>query len=73
MRCTIEAEYIMTSVERIVDYGSLTPEADLHGLKEPVKDLSGSISFSNVWLRYAQEEAYVLRDLSFHIHEKEKV
>ena len=63
----------MTSVERIVDYGSLTPEADLHGLKEPVKDLSGSISFSNVWLRYAQEEAYVLKDLSFHIQEKEKV
>ena len=63
----------MTSVERIVDYGNLSPETDFHSYNDQVKCLAGSISFNNVWLRYAQEEAYVLKDLSFHIQEKEKV
>ena len=48
MRSSIEAEFIMTSVERIVDYGSLSPEADFHGLKDPVNFLDGSIRFRKV-------------------------
>ena len=73
MRSTIEAEYVMTSVERIVEYGSLRPEADFHSVKDSVITLAGSITFKNVWLRYAEEEPYVLKDLSFSIEEKEKV
>ena len=63
----------MTSVERIVDYCNLNPEADFHGLKDPVNFFDGSISFRNVWLKYAEEEPYILKDLSFSIQEKERV
>ena len=73
MRCTIDAENLMTSTERIVEYGSLQPEADLHGLDGPVDTLAGNICFKNVWLRYAEDEVYVLKNLSFNIQEKEKV
>ena len=73
MTLTIEAEYIMTSVERIVDYSNLSSEADFHGLKDSVNSFDGSISFRNVWLRYAEKEPYVLKDLTFSIQEKEKV
>ena len=73
MKSTIDAEYIMTSVERIVDYGTLSPEADFHGQKDSVNSLAGSIRFRNVWLRYAEKEPYVLKDISFSIQEKEKV
>ena len=73
MRNTIDVENLMTSVERIVEYGSLKPEADFHGLNGPVDSLAGSICFKNVWLRYAEDQVYILKDLSFHIQEKEKV
>ena len=73
MRSSIEAEFILTSVERIVDYCNLRPEADFHVLKDPINLLDGSISFRNVWLKYAEEEPYVLKDLSFSIQEKERV
>ena len=73
MKLTIEAEYTMTSVERIVEYGTLSPEEEFHGLEDSVNSFAGSISFRNVWLRYAEKEPYVLKDLSFSIQEKEKV
>ena len=73
MKLTIEAEYIMTSVERIVDYCNLSPEAEFHGLTDSVNSFASSISFRNVWLRYAEKEPYVLKDLSFSIQGKEKV
>ena len=64
---------MMTSVERIVEYSTLNPEEEFHGLKDSVNSFAGSISFKNVWLRYAEKEPYVLKDLSFSIQEKEKV
>ena len=73
MKLTIEAEYIMTSVERIIDYGNLSPEAEFHGLADSVNSFDSSISFRNVRLRYAEKEPYVLKDLTFSIQEKEKV
>ena len=73
MKLTIEADYLMTSVERIVDYSTLSPEAGFHGLKDSVNSFAGSISFRNVWLRYAEKEPFVIKDLSFSIQEKEKV
>ena len=73
MRNTIDVENLMTSIERIVEYGNLKPEADLHTLSEPVDKLVGSITFQNVWLRYADNQDYVLKDLSFKIEEQEKV
>ena len=39
MRNTIDVENLMTSVERIVEYGSLKPEADFYGLNSPVDSL----------------------------------
>ena len=73
MRNTVDVENIMTSVERIVEFGSLEPEADLHTLSETKHKLEGSITFKNVWLRYANNQDYVLKDLSFKIEEQEKV
>ena len=74
MRNTIDVENLMTSIERIVEYGNLKPEADLHTLSEPPVDkLVGPITFKNVWLRYADNQNYVLKDLSFKIEEQEKV
>ena len=73
MRNTIDVENLMTSIERIVEYGNLKPEADLHTLSEPVDKLVGSITFKNVWLRYADNQDYVLKDLSFKIEKQEKV
>ena len=73
MRNTVDVENIMTSVERIVEFGSLEPEADLHTLSETIDKLEGSITFKNVWLRYANNQDYVLKDLSFKIEEQEKV
>ena len=73
MRNTIDIENLMTSIERIEEYGNLRPEADLHTLSEPVNKLRGSITFKNVWLRYADNQNYVLKDLSFKIEKQEKV
>ena len=78
MQNTIFVENFMTSVERIVEYGTLKSEANLdnphgraavnHGSK-----LSGPIQFDRVWLKYADEETYVLKNISFTVKENEKV
>ena len=74
MRQSAEAENLMTSVERIVEYGTLKPEAYLEdACPQSNNKLNGPLKFEHVWLRYAEDEEYVLKDISFTIDEKEKV
>ena len=71
---SIVAENLMTSVERILEYGALKQEAYLKDICGPFNIiLQGQIKFEHVWLRYADDEDYVLKDISFTIDEKEKV
>ena len=77
MKQSILVENFMTSVERIVEYGTLEPEAYLkesEDTNDKLNDmLKGPIAFEHVWLRYAKDEEYVLKDISFTLHDKEKV
>lgn len=36
-------------------------------------ELGGSLQFEHVWLKYAEDGKYVLKDISFTISEEEKV
>ena len=74
MRQSVLVENMMTSVERIIEYGTLKPEAYLEDACSQCHDkLEGQLRFEHVWLRYAEDEKYVLKDITFTIHEKEKV
>merc|ERR1719229_953986 len=69
-------ENTMTSVERIAEYGRLQSEAELDRTgqdSDNLKDSSGEVQFSDVSLRYAADEKYVLRGINFKIESKEKV
>ncbi|CAG9768551.1 unnamed protein product [Ceutorhynchus assimilis] len=69
-----EMENTMTCIERVKEYAELVPEPDSQA-KEPAKTWpeTGSMKFDNVCLRYAPDEPYVLKDLSFQIKPTEKV
>ena len=74
MEQLVDVENCMTSVERIVEYGALKPEAYLDNTDgQLVHELGGKLELEHVWLRYAEEEKYVLKDISFTIYTKEKV
>ena len=74
MKQSTLVENLMTSVERIVEYGTLKPEAYLEdACPQSNNKLNGPLKFEHVWLRYAEDEEYVLKDISFTIDEKEKV
>ena len=80
MRQSAEMENLMTSVERVLEYGRIQSEADLvvqdHAEREKVKDWPGEdsvLEFRDVWLRYAEEDKYVLKGLDFKTKPKEKV
>ena len=76
MENTVFVENMMTSVERIVEYGTLKSEAYLdtaHGQASVNATISGPLQFDRVWLKYAQDEEYVLKDISFTVKENEKV
>ena len=69
----MDVENCMTSVERIVEYGALKPEAYLDNTDgQMVHELGGKLELEHVWLRYAEDEKYVLKDISFTIDTKEK-
>ena len=76
MENTIFVENSMTSVERIVEYGTLKAEANLDTARDQAEvnaTLEGPLQFDRVWLKYAANEKYVLKDISFTVKENEKV
>ena len=74
MKQSILVENSMISVERILEYGNLKQEAYLEDVCGPSNvEHKGSLKFEHVWLRYAEGEEYVLKDISFMIREEEKV
>ncbi|GFQ66175.1 hypothetical protein TNCT_86262 [Trichonephila clavata] len=77
VRQSAEVESQMTSVERVIEYSNLAPEADLDSEKDkkPPKDWpkKGYIIYQNVNLRYAPDEPPVLKNLNFEIYPEEKI
>jgi len=59
----------MVASERVFDLLDTNISFETQGLAEPNK-LSGDIKFKNVWFAY-DEEDWVLKDLSFNLHEGE--
>lgn len=76
MRQWSELENQMTSVERVLEYSKVESEPTRN---LPVEKLpknwpeSGKIEFRQVSMRYSVNEPYVLKNLSFTIHPKEKI
>ncbi|XP_042894914.1 ATP-binding cassette sub-family C member 4-like isoform X1 [Parasteatoda tepidariorum] len=77
VRQSAEVESQMTSVERVVEYSNLPPEAALESEKEkkPPKGWpsKGYIVYQNVNLRYSPDEPPVLKNLNFEIYPEEKI
>lgn len=69
-----DLENQMTSVERIFEYSELPAEPD-HGKKSPPKEWpqKGSIEFDGVFLKYSEDDPFVLKNLTFGILAKEKI
>ncbi|KAK2715107.1 hypothetical protein QYM36_009933, partial [Artemia franciscana] len=76
VRQSAEMENQMTSVERVLEYSRLTPEAPLEIPEVKPRDSwpeKGVIEFNRIFLRYAESEPYVLRGLSCQIKSNEKI
>lgn len=78
LRQTSELENQMTSVERVLEYGTrLEKESELETppRKMPTKDWpeKGMINFCNISLKYSDDSDYVLKDVGFTVKENEKV
>lgn len=69
-----ELENQMTSVERVIEYAELPSEPSLESDEKhaPPKNWpsDGNIEFKSLSLRYAENSARVLRDMTFHINAK---
>lgn len=74
MRQWSELENQMTSVERVLEYTELDKEPD-EFKKEPPSDWpsEGKINFEAVFMQYAPEEPFVLKNLSLTINPGEKI
>ncbi|CAM1297595.1 ABCC4 (predicted), partial [Pycnogonum litorale] len=77
LRVFAELQSQFTSVERIMEYGDLSPEASKVSSpdKKPVSSWpnTGEIKFKDVSLRYKSTEPYILKSLNFQIKSKEKI
>ncbi|XP_065361003.1 probable multidrug resistance-associated protein lethal(2)03659 [Calliphora vicina] len=77
MRQTAELENNMTSVERVLEYTNLPPEASAEVAEEikPVETWpnKGRIEFIDFHLRYNPNEGCILKNLNFTIEPKQKV
>ncbi|XP_055303229.1 ATP-binding cassette sub-family C member 4-like [Sitodiplosis mosellana] len=77
MRQSAELENQMTSVERVIEYAELPSEPPLESDEKnaPPKDWPyyGNIEFKSLSLRYAENGARILRNLTFRINAKEKI
>ena len=76
MRQSAELENQMTSVERVLEYAELPSEPPLESDEKnaPPKDWPhyGNIEFKSLSLRYAENTARTLRNLTFRINAKVK-
>lgn len=76
MRQTAELENNMTSVERIIEYVNLEPEAPLELENKKTADewpSKAEICFKGLSMRYSPKSDYTLRNLKFTIEPKEKI
>ena len=73
MRQSAEAENLMTSVERVMEYGELDSEAELTSLEEAKPFCDGIIQYDNVSLKYAENSKPVLNNISFKTTSCEKI
>lgn len=64
----------MTSVERVQEYANLEPEKDTNTTK-PLAPWpnEGKLKFQQVFLRYAAEDPFVLKNVAFDINSEEKI
>ena len=78
MRQSAEMENLMTSTERVLEYGKIESEAELESDEAEKKQLrnwpsEGVVDFQSVWLKYGKEEKYVLKGVDFKSKPNEKV
>ena len=75
VRQSAEVENQMTSVERIIEYSELKPEASLKSDYKFLKNWpqNGQVIFDHVYLTYDGSSAPVLKDLCFEINGGEKI
>ena len=76
VRQSAEAENLMTSVERILEYSNLPQEKNKPSPEElPIKlwPVQGVIEFKNVCLRYVENEPSILSSISFKTEPCEKI
>ncbi|KAG2386093.1 hypothetical protein C9374_002539 [Naegleria lovaniensis] len=77
VRCAVEAEAAMNSVERVLYYCEEIPQEAPKSIEstKPPEDWpqKGEIELRNVYLKYREELDFVLRDLSLHINPRDKV
>uniref|UniRef100_A0A914X483 Uncharacterized protein n=1 Tax=Plectus sambesii TaxID=2011161 RepID=A0A914X483_9BILA len=77
MRQSAELQNGMVSVERVISYSQLEPEADLQSTddRRPPADwpTKGHLAFCNVSLRYDADQAAVLDQITFDVRPKEKI
>ncbi|CAH0557785.1 unnamed protein product [Brassicogethes aeneus] len=74
MRQWSELENMMTAVERVLEYTEIKPEPQ-GVVKEPPKfwPEEGNVKFESVYMKYSENEPFVLKDLSFDVKRGEKV
>ena len=68
----------MTSVERIIDYIDILPEASLERADKDIEvdadwPTEGSITSRGVSMKYFQNSKNILNNITFHIKAREKV
>ncbi|CAH1105167.1 unnamed protein product [Psylliodes chrysocephalus] len=74
MRQWSELEIQMTSVERVQEYADLPIEKDSSKNDNfPNWPNLGAIKFNKMYLKYSQDDPYVLQNLNFEIKSKEKI
>ena len=74
LRQSAEAENLMTSVERVLEYGEQDTEADLTNPEGSGRSFSnGIVEYQDVSLKYSKEGKSVLKNVSFKTAKHEKI
>ena len=74
-----EAENLMTSVERVMEYGQIKSEADLttksidDSKNEDLEFAKGVVEFDNVSLKYDEESKLILKNITFKTDANDKI